>query len=106
VPLAAGLADRPRDHTAALLEHLADVRLLDARDADRYRMHDLLRLFARERGHREESAEEHAQAVRRALRASIATARSGGVVPDRRMGRSAVAGTLEPRHGAGVAFLP
>ncbi|MEU7856321.1 BTAD domain-containing putative transcriptional regulator [Nonomuraea sp. NPDC049141] len=68
VAAAAALADRPEPRTADLLDHLAEAQLLDAYGHDRYRMHDLLRLFARERAREEDTEEDQAQAVRRARR--------------------------------------
>lgn len=65
---AAALADRPEPRTADLLDHLAEAQLLEACEHDRYRMHDLLRLFARERAREEDTEEDQAQAVRRARR--------------------------------------
>ncbi|MFD0660883.1 NB-ARC domain-containing protein [Thermocatellispora tengchongensis] len=66
VTAAAALAGRPEEQTAVLLDRLADVQLLEAREADRYRMHDLLRLFARERAEQEDGEDDRAQAARRA----------------------------------------
>ncbi len=48
VAAAAALADLPHDEVATILDALADVSLLEPdRAGDRYRMHDLLRLYAR-----------------------------------------------------------
>ncbi|SDJ26884.1 AfsR/SARP family transcriptional regulator [Nonomuraea jiangxiensis] len=66
VAAAAALADRPEPCTADLLDHLAETQLLEACGHTRYRMHDLLRLFARERAREEDTEEDQAQAVRRA----------------------------------------
>ncbi|MEV4455828.1 BTAD domain-containing putative transcriptional regulator [Microbispora sp. NPDC049633] len=68
VAAAAALADRTEPRTADLLDRLADAHLLEACDQDWYGMHDLLRLFARERAREEETEEDQAQAVRRLLR--------------------------------------
>ncbi|MGN9844535.1 BTAD domain-containing putative transcriptional regulator [Nonomuraea sp. H19] len=67
VAVAAALGDRPESRTADLLDHLADAHLLEACVHDGYRMHDLLRLFARERARDEDTEEDQAQAVRRTL---------------------------------------
>ncbi|MET8160525.1 BTAD domain-containing putative transcriptional regulator [Sphaerisporangium sp. NPDC005289] len=69
VAVAAALSDRSEARAADLLDHLADAQLLEACDHDRYHMHDLLRLFARERAREEEAEEDQARAVRRALHA-------------------------------------
>ncbi|MFC4121495.1 AfsR/SARP family transcriptional regulator [Nonomuraea zeae] len=68
VAAAAALADRPESCTADLLDHLAQAQLLEAYGHDRYRMHDLLRLFARERAREEDTEEDQAQAALRARR--------------------------------------
>jgi DNA-binding SARP family transcriptional activator len=68
VAAAAALADRPEPRTADLLDHLAGAQLLEVCGHDRYRMHDLLRLFARERARKEGTEEDQALAVWRARR--------------------------------------
>ncbi|MFF3441209.1 BTAD domain-containing putative transcriptional regulator [Streptosporangium sp. NPDC002721] len=94
VAVAAALADRPEERTADLLDHLADVQLLEVRDVDRYRMHDLLCLFARERTRLEETEEEQVRAVRRALHSSFVIACTLGDVCNRRTRRDAKFGHL------------
>ncbi|MFF5247599.1 BTAD domain-containing putative transcriptional regulator [Streptosporangium sp. NPDC000095] len=94
VAVAAALADRSEEQTADLLDHLADAQLLEVRDAGRYRMHDLLCLFARERTRQEETEEEQVQAVRRALHSSLVIACTLGDVRHRRAGRDAKFGHL------------
>ncbi|WP_433261752.1 ATP-binding protein [Actinosynnema sp. CS-041913] len=49
LPVAARLLDLPERDAERLLERLADAHLLDAAEPGRYRMHDLLRDYARER---------------------------------------------------------
>jgi NB-ARC domain len=49
VALAGALVDTSSDEAEELLERLVDVRLLEEVGEERYRFHDLLRLFARER---------------------------------------------------------
>ena len=44
---AARLLDRPADDTRILLERLVDAQLLESPQPDRYRFHDLVRLYAR-----------------------------------------------------------
>ncbi|MFD0473216.1 BTAD domain-containing putative transcriptional regulator [Nonomuraea thailandensis] len=68
VAAAAALAGRPEPRTADLLDHLAEAQLLESCGHDRYRMHDLLGLFARERAREEDTEEDQAQAARRARR--------------------------------------
>ncbi|UBU09488.1 AfsR/SARP family transcriptional regulator [Nonomuraea gerenzanensis] len=66
VVAAAALADRPEPRTADLLDRLTEAQLLEVCGHDRYRMHDLIRLFARERAREEDTEEDQAQALRRA----------------------------------------
>jgi tetratricopeptide (TPR) repeat protein len=50
------------------LERLLDAQLLETPAPDRYRLHDLLRLFAQERVQEEESEETRTDALKRAIR--------------------------------------
>jgi DNA-binding SARP family transcriptional activator len=66
-PLGGSVADAER-----MVERLADAQLLDFAGVDasgqvRYRLHDLVRLFARERAEAEDSPEERTEAVRQVL---------------------------------------
>ncbi|GGK66027.1 hypothetical protein Sme01_11290 [Sphaerisporangium melleum] len=74
VEIAAAAADRSPERTVELLDRLADAQLLEAGDPGRYRMHDLLRLFGRERARREESLDDRAHAMRRVLLSYLAAA--------------------------------
>ncbi|MEO3794859.1 BTAD domain-containing putative transcriptional regulator [Nonomuraea sp. B10E15] len=56
----------------AALERLQDARLLEP-GADRYRFHDLVGLYARERAHQDPSEEERTTAVRRVLHHYLTT---------------------------------
>ena len=62
VGVAAAVTDRELSDTEAALEQLVDAALVEPLMPDRYRFHDLLRLYARERAEAEESA-----ATRRAV---------------------------------------
>jgi hypothetical protein len=68
VTAAAALADRSEVEAADSLGQLAEIQLLDRTAEDQYRMPELLRLFARERVHQEETEEERALAVERVRR--------------------------------------
>ncbi|MFI6738595.1 AfsR/SARP family transcriptional regulator [Nonomuraea sp. NPDC050451] len=72
VPTAAALADVPAEQAERLLELLVDAQLVRTYAPGRYRMHDLLRLFARELSAQDRDA---ARAVRRMLHFYLATAR-------------------------------
>lgn len=74
VPVASALADLPSGRTAQLLEDLVDAQLLRATSPGRYVVHDLLRLYARERSEQEDP--DRIAALRRALHCHLATARS------------------------------
>jgi len=63
VRVAAAVTDRELAGVEAALEQLADAALMEALTPGRYRFHDLLRLFARERAEAEESAEKRRAAV-------------------------------------------
>jgi DNA-binding SARP family transcriptional activator/tetratricopeptide (TPR) repeat protein len=74
---AAALADVPMPEGEDLVEELVDARLLevagrDATDQPRYRFHDLLRVYARERAMAEEPPAERRAALSRALSAWLA----------------------------------
>ena len=94
VAAAAALADRTEPSTADLLDRLADAHLLEASDQDWYGMHDLLRLFARERAQEEETAEDQAKAVRRLLRSIWVPS-----VPQARGDRDRLKPAIRPIHG-------
>ncbi|GAA1769128.1 AfsR/SARP family transcriptional regulator [Streptomonospora arabica] len=69
---AAALAGIGLDEGEAAVENLVDAQLLSVVGTDgtgqpRYRMHDLVRLFARERGEEEDAPEQREAAVQRAL---------------------------------------
>ncbi|MEV8443913.1 BTAD domain-containing putative transcriptional regulator [Actinosynnema sp. NPDC051121] len=68
IPLsaAAALLDRPPPHTRRLLAHLETGHLLRQHTPGRYRMHDLVRVYAAERAHADHRAELE-PALRRAV---------------------------------------
>ncbi|GAA1613350.1 AfsR/SARP family transcriptional regulator [Actinoplanes couchii] len=69
---AAALLDRPVEQARDLLDELADARLVEAVGGPgRYRFHDLIRVFARERLAMEESADAAGAARERALGALL-----------------------------------
>jgi tetratricopeptide (TPR) repeat protein len=70
--VAAALLDRPPVEAEALLEGLVDAQLVDVAGCDvtgrpRYRLHDLLQVYARERAHADEPAQDRDAALARAL---------------------------------------
>jgi len=65
LPAAAALLGEPADDVADALEVLVDANLLQSPAADRYRFHDLLRVYAAERAAKQESQQERDAAVRR-----------------------------------------
>ncbi|MFD0527406.1 hypothetical protein ACFQ1I_09415 [Kitasatospora arboriphila] len=73
---AAALLDRAPERTRELLETLVDLNLLNSPAADRYGLHDLLRVFARRRGADEDDPAEVSAAYARLLASCLATARN------------------------------
>lgn len=65
--IVAALAGVQREEARELANSLVWMRLIDATDGDRYRMHELLREYAAERAEKDEEAAERAAAVRRML---------------------------------------
>ncbi|WP_436763551.1 AfsR/SARP family transcriptional regulator [Streptosporangium sp. V21-05] len=76
VPVAAALAAVPDERAEDLLDRLVDMQLVENPAPGRYAMHDLLRLFARERAAEQESREYLARAVERVWHHYVATART------------------------------
>jgi tetratricopeptide (TPR) repeat protein/transcriptional regulator with XRE-family HTH domain len=77
--VAGALLDRPVAEAEALLEDLVDAQLVDVTRWDvtgrpRYRLHDLVRLFARDRVHAEEPLGQRQAALERALGGWLALA--------------------------------
>jgi DNA-binding SARP family transcriptional activator/tetratricopeptide (TPR) repeat protein len=68
VPVAAALLDVDQHRAQNALERLVDDHLLESATPDRYRTHDLLRLYARELAHEEESDQDRDRALTRVLR--------------------------------------
>lgn len=66
-PAAAALLSKPLVHARQLLAALSDAHLIEPAAHDRYRFHDLLRLYASERAHTDEPEPERDAAVRRLL---------------------------------------
>jgi DNA-binding SARP family transcriptional activator len=82
---AAALAGEREDDVADALETLVDANLLESPAPDRYRFHDLLRVYATERAQSEEPGPARDAAVSRLLRWYLGTA-------------EAVADTISPRR--------
>lgn len=74
LPVAARLLDRDERRTERLLERLVDAQLLETPAPHRYRLHDLLRLFARELAEQSHTPHARAAAVTRAVEWYTATA--------------------------------
>jgi tetratricopeptide (TPR) repeat protein len=68
IDAAAALAGMPPAEVGAVLEHLVDAQVVESPAPDRYRLHDLLRLFATERLAAEETPEERTACLVRLLR--------------------------------------
>jgi tetratricopeptide (TPR) repeat protein len=63
----AALAQVPRDRARRLLDSLSGAHLIQQVSADRFVFHDLLRVYAAEQAHSEESPQERRAAIRRVL---------------------------------------
>jgi len=68
LPAAAALAGTSTEVAEVALELLVDASMLQSPDCGRYRFHDLLRAYARERARDEEPADDRHAAIRRMLR--------------------------------------
>ncbi|MFL6072670.1 MAG: ATP-binding protein [Mycobacteriales bacterium] len=73
---AAAVAGLPPGEAGQSVDRLVDAQLLTPTGADRYRMHDLIRLYAREQAVREESIEDRQAALVRVLRCQLRAAAS------------------------------
>ncbi|MEU4235173.1 BTAD domain-containing putative transcriptional regulator [Nonomuraea sp. NPDC026600] len=74
VPAASALADWPEHRAETALNHLLDARLLEPAGPGRYRMQDLIRLYAREQAALHVPEPVRVTATRRAFRHYLATA--------------------------------
>jgi DNA-binding SARP family transcriptional activator/tetratricopeptide (TPR) repeat protein len=70
----AALVRAPRAETRRLLTALADTHLITEHQRDRYRLHDLLRVYAEERALAEETPDDREQAISRSLNWYLYTA--------------------------------
>lgn len=78
----AALADRPERMVADALDRLLDARLLESAGPGRYRMHDLVRLYAREQADDIAQENDRVAATRRALHHYLATSRAASLLLD------------------------
>jgi tetratricopeptide (TPR) repeat protein len=87
------------------LERLVDAQLLETPGPDRYRLHDLLRLFAQERVEEEEAEETRSAALRRAIEWYQATLRQAS----ERLGPEhlwrAESGVLFPSYASALSWM-
>jgi tetratricopeptide (TPR) repeat protein len=74
VPVAARLLDGPENTAERLLERLVDAQLLETPTPCRYRLHDLLRLYARELARQRHPEPERGAALTRAIGFYVASA--------------------------------
>jgi DNA-binding SARP family transcriptional activator/tetratricopeptide (TPR) repeat protein len=74
VPMAARVLDAPEETAERVLERLVDAHLLETPKPGRYRLHDLLRLYARELASQRHSERARALALTRAIGFYVATA--------------------------------
>jgi DNA-binding SARP family transcriptional activator len=67
LPAAAALLSAPQDASAGALDVLFDAHLLESPEPDRYRFHDLLRVYAADRARTGETEQDRAAAITRLL---------------------------------------
>lgn len=94
---AAALTDTKPEQAKALLETLLDEHLLDQTTRGRYRFHDLLHSYARERADDEESPESRTEAMRRLLAWYLHTTDCAGHALFPRLRRFPLDSTIAPR---------
>ena len=105
LPAAAALLDVPEDDVADALETLVDANLLESPAPERYRFHDLLRVYATERAQAEEPEIVQGEAAGRLLRWYLDTAEAAAdaVSPFRyRVAREPEATAYPPLDFGGV----
>lgn len=99
-PIAARLLDTTPPHAEAVLDQLPDAQLIDNPAPGRYRMHDLLRLYARERAQQEVSKADRHAALSRVWRCYLSTTAQAG-----QLLRPGAEGPSEDRPGRDLAAL-
>lgn len=67
LPAAAALIGETKDATADALDVLVDAKLLESPEPDRYRFHDLLRVYAADRARMDETQQDRIAAITRLL---------------------------------------
>jgi DNA-binding SARP family transcriptional activator len=82
LPAAAALLGEPEDDVADALEVLVDANLLQSPAADRYRFHDLLRVYAAEQAMEREPQQERDAAIRRLVTWYLHTAAAAAHVAE------------------------
>jgi DNA-binding SARP family transcriptional activator len=80
LPAVSALLAEPEDNVAESLEMLVDAHLLQSMTAERYRFHDLLRVYAAEKAEAEETQQDRDEAVLRVLTWYLHTAEAAGRV--------------------------
>jgi DNA-binding SARP family transcriptional activator len=80
LPAVSALLGEPEDNVADSLEMLVDAHLLQSLAAERYRFHDLLRVYAAEKAEAEESQQDRDEAVLRVLTWYLHTVEAAGRV--------------------------
>jgi tetratricopeptide (TPR) repeat protein len=102
VPAAAALLDLPEARAEDVLEALVDANLLQSQRIGRYRMHDLLRVYADERSAAQDSEESRAEAAKRLLRWYVRTAGNAALAMNPRRRHPEL--DFDAPHGEPLAF--
>jgi DNA-binding SARP family transcriptional activator len=80
LPAVAALLGEPEDEVAEALDVLFDAHLLESPEPDRYRFHDLLRVYAADRAHTQETEPDQAAAIGRVLTWYLHTAEAAATI--------------------------
>ncbi|WP_171074845.1 AfsR/SARP family transcriptional regulator [Nonomuraea basaltis] len=105
VATASALTDWPEHSAEAALNHLLDARLLESAGPGRYRMHGLIRLYAREQAARHVPEPVRVTATRRAFHHYLATAKNASVLIDPSTDGPMMRCPADRRPGVGFATL-
>ncbi|MFI7536344.1 BTAD domain-containing putative transcriptional regulator [Streptosporangium sp. NPDC049376] len=103
LPLAASLAGLPWAAAEAVLEQLVDARLIDSPVPGRYRMHDVVRLYAREQARVRADTAGWSATRRRVLDHYLALTQQAALLLDPEEA-SALTNGPPPAHPSGFAF--
>ena len=103
-PAAAALLGTTVRHTRRILHSLTNAHLIEQSAHDRYRFHDLVRIYAAERSHAEDIEQTRNEAVRRLLAWYVHAASAASVALDPHQPRVWPTGPIGPTGPTGPRF--